>query len=366
MAMGLAFLATAPCAALLALWGAPGYALLVLAPVALPLFAGAVAGRRIDRALAPCHDALQALAARGSLAGAPLPGDLGPAIAALALHIDVERATRAAEHRKLEAAAHKQSQILANILHDLRTPLHAVLGFTELIERGVDGELSPAQLQSMKTIGDSGRRLLIRLHEVFDTALLDVGRLDLIASPTLPVDLVEQAVQETRQRYAGTKLEASIRLETGLPQLRVDPYRIVQAITYLLAYGIEATPEQGSPEGVTRAVLTARMKAQAPRATPPGSPPGPPLTRALELTVWVPSAEVDDMERAHVLDSPNRAPQDPQVPQDLKHLKNPRRKGLGLGLGPHLARRFVELHGGHIVVTTPAQGLRFEITLPQA
>lgn len=341
MALGLALLGTAPCAALLLFEGAPlAHALFCLTPLALAYLAGTAVGRHTVRALAPCHASLRALEARQTLT-TPAEGELGQAISALAERIDEERTLRARKRCEAEAAAKKQSQVLADILHDLRTPLHAVLGFTELLERGVNGELSPAQMQSVRTIGDSGRRLLIRVHEVFDTALLDVGRLDLIVSPTLAVDLVEQALQEIRLRYASATLDTSIRLETGLPPLRVDPYRIVQAITYLLAYGIEATPEQDRPKTATRAILTARMKPNTPE-------------RALELSVSVPSAVVDEAERAHALDGPRHAP------------SRPSQKALGLGLGPYLARRFVELHGGHIVVATPAPGVRFEITLPQA
>jgi signal transduction histidine kinase len=241
------------------------------------------------------------------------------------------RLTRGLAVERAREAERLRTQFLANISHDLRSPLHAVLGFSDLLMRGVDGPLAPAQQQSIEKIRQNGTHLLHIIQEVLDLARVDAGRLDLVRTPAIVAELLEQSMDEVRARFPQLALEVSTRLERGLPTLSVDPYRLVQALAYLGTYAVEASTA-GTQRKKVRLLLGGHIR---------------PDMRAFELVIGAPDADLDQKERDHLFDG-------------FRGLKG----RSGLGLGPHLARRFVELHGGAVGLGPPAPGLRFEITLP--
>ena len=165
---------------------------------------------------------------------------LAQATAQLADRVTQLRLTRQLAVERALESDRLRTQFLANTSHELRTPLHAILGFTDLLLRGVDGPLEPAQTTSLERIRESGTQLLRIVQEVLDLARMDAGKLDLVRMPGIVTELIEQAVEELRARFPGLTFDVSTRIERGLPTLQLDPYRVVQALTYLLAYAVEA------------------------------------------------------------------------------------------------------------------------------
>jgi len=259
---------------------------------------------------------------------------LAQATAQLADRVTQLRLTqKLAVERALESER-LRTQFLANTSHELRTPLHAVLGFTDLLLRGVDGPLEPEQRTSLERIRDSGTQLLRIVQEVLDLARMDAGKLELVRMPGIVTELIEQAVEEVRARFPDLTLDVSTRIERGLPTLQLDPYRVVQALTYLLAYAVEAVTV-GSQRRKVRLLLAAR------RVDSAGG-----RTSVVELSLQAPDATLAADEPARVFDG-------------FRLLTG----RSGLGLGPHLGRRFVELHGGEVTLVA-GQGVRFDVTLP--
>jgi signal transduction histidine kinase len=128
-----------------------------------------------------------------------------------------------------------KSQFLANMSHDLRSPLNSVLGFSELLQTGIEGELAEDQREMVRAIHRSGKQLLQQIDDILDTAKIEAGRVDLHREPTPPATLISRAIQRARAR-----LTKSIEFETttsaGLPSAFVDPYRTVQALENVLVF----------------------------------------------------------------------------------------------------------------------------------
>ncbi len=131
-----------------------------------------------------------------------------------------------------------KSQFLANMSHDLRSPLNSILGFSELLLRGIDGELPDDQREMVQTIHDSGRELLQQIDDILDTAKLEARRLDLHPEPTPPATLLSRAIQNARPRERG-ELEYVTEVAPGLRPAFVDPFRTVQALTNILLFAGE-------------------------------------------------------------------------------------------------------------------------------
>ena len=131
-----------------------------------------------------------------------------------------------------------KSQFLANMSHDLRSPLNSVLGFSELLSTGIEGELAPEQLEMVGTIHRTGKDLLQQIDDILDTAKIEAGRMELHREPTPVITLVSRAIQRARLRV-GQPIEFDTTSAPGLPPAFVDTYRTTQALENVLLFAAE-------------------------------------------------------------------------------------------------------------------------------
>jgi signal transduction histidine kinase len=139
-----------------------------------------------------------------------------------------------------------KSQFLANMSHDLRSPLNSVLGFSELLMTGIEGELEPAQRERVAAIHRTGKALLQQIDDILDTAKIEAGRMELHREPTPPATLIARAIQRARVRLA-TTVDFDTTFAPGLPPAFMDPYRTTQALENLLLFAAEGL-DQGTVE----------------------------------------------------------------------------------------------------------------------
>jgi len=142
---------------------------------------------------------------------------------------------------KAEETDRLRSQFLANMSHDLRSPLNSILGFSSLLLRGVDGELDPEQREMVETIASAGNDLLHQIDAILDMARIEARRIELQAEPVPLAPLLSRAVQRARGR-AGEHINYSIETAPGLPTAFVDPRHMVQALENLLLFASKRLP----------------------------------------------------------------------------------------------------------------------------
>jgi len=136
---------------------------------------------------------------------------------------------------KSKEADRLKSQFLANMSHDLRSPLNSVLGFSELLLSGIDGPLTEEQREMVAVINTSGGELLQQIDDILDAAKLDAGRLELHPEPSPPLSLINRAITNA-QRRVGSDVAFDVISAGTLPPAFVDPYRTVQALENVLAF----------------------------------------------------------------------------------------------------------------------------------
>jgi signal transduction histidine kinase len=142
---------------------------------------------------------------------------------------------------RAEEARRLKSQFLANMSHDLRSPLNSILGFSELLLRNLEGEISPGQRVVLAAVHATGLNLLRLLTEILDTAKVESGKMELHRQSTPLAEILTQAQQEARRgRPLSTTDQMSVALEPGMSPIYVDPLRMTQAITHLLNYALDA------------------------------------------------------------------------------------------------------------------------------
>ncbi len=143
-------------------------------------------------------------------------------------------------------ASHLKSQLLANVSHDLRTPLSAILGHTEMLQRGLYGLLTDKQLDIMQRILNNTNNLASMVNKLMDQAKLDADIMKLEITSFSPNDLIEH-MQSAMKILAETKgLQLISHVDPALPStIAGDLDRLHQIMLNLVGNAIKFT-EKGS------------------------------------------------------------------------------------------------------------------------
>ena len=102
--------------------------------------------------------------------------------------------------RELEAASHHKSEFLANMSHELRTPLNAISGFSQVLRKGLFGEINEKQAEYLDDILASARDLLTLIDDVLDLAKVEAGQIELQVAPFFLPATLERGVVIVRER----------------------------------------------------------------------------------------------------------------------------------------------------------------------
>jgi PAS domain S-box-containing protein len=156
-----------------------------------------------------------------------------------------EAALALARDQALETSRLK-SQLLANVSHDLRTPLTTIQGYAQLLTMGAHGPLNDKQTDTVNAIMDSAKYLTSLVNDLLDQAKLEDGKLKLNITTFMPADVVNQ-VQANMNVPAHTKgltLITDIAPEVPLT-VPGDPDRVQQILVNLVNNAIKFT-EQGT------------------------------------------------------------------------------------------------------------------------
>jgi signal transduction histidine kinase len=238
------------------------------------------------------------------------------------------------EIAELRARDGLKTQFLANISHDLRTPLTAVITHAEILRDGILGDLTPRQLESVRGIISGGRQLLNQVGEILTYARGSANQLTIIPTRFHLREVLEQVSALNESLLKKKRLSLAVDAEMDLPPVIADREKIAHVVGNLLGNAIDFTPAGG------------RVWLHAARAL---GEPRPSLRVEVGDTGVGIAAEHHDLifrEFAQVDSTASRP----------HH---------GTGLGLTIARRLVELHHGRIWLESElGSGSRFYFTVP--
>ncbi len=157
----------------------------------------------------------------------------------MALYHDVSELLEA--RRQAEEASHSKSQFLANMSHELRTPLNAIIGYSELLLEDSAAHGQEELLPDLKRIQGAGRHLLGLINDVLDLSKIEAGRMELNLETFEVKEALTPVLETVRPlvEKGGNRLEA--RWGVGLGAVRSDATRIRQVLLNLISNAAKFT-----------------------------------------------------------------------------------------------------------------------------
>ena len=227
-----------------------------------------------------------------------------------------------------ERANRLKSDFLANISHELRTPMNAMLGMTQL---ALDEQLPPTVREYLETAFDSGRSLLSLVNEILDFSKMEAGRFELEMAPFRLRELLDDSFRPLVLHAAEKNLELSADVAWDVPdELIGDAQRLRQVVVNLVGNGIKFTTEG-------KVALDVAVSSQTSDEI------------VLHFTVTDTGIGISEEDQERIF-----------APFTQVDTSTTRRYG-GTGLGLAIASELIRMHGGHLdLQSNLGQGSRFE------
>ncbi len=148
---------------------------------------------------------------------------------------------RLVEHnRKLEEAHRLQGEFLSIVSHELRSPLHSVVGYTELVLED-EPTMAPRSVSNMQAIALSARRLLALINDILDFSKLRAGRMQARVERFDLIPLLLEVLDDARALARGRELSVELDGAPATLWLESDEGKVRQILTNLLSNAVKFT-----------------------------------------------------------------------------------------------------------------------------
>ncbi|MDI6765966.1 MAG: response regulator [Bacteroidota bacterium] len=233
------------------------------------------------------------------------------------------------EKKKTDDANDTLKRFLATFSHELRAPLNAIVGFSEILASGVNSLPAEKVSDFMKNINESGKHLQGLINDILDLSKIEAGRMELHIE-AYPVSYFTESVQRVMQAAMQQKnVSLVFDIAHEIDQLVVDQTRFKQILVNLVSNAIKYSHKNGK--------ITVGMKR---------------FVNEIEIAVSDEGVGIKPEDQAHLF-------------QAFKQGKNSNGLKEGTGLGLVITKKLVELHGGHVHVESEwGKGSTFRFRIP--
>ena len=144
-----------------------------------------------------------------------------------------------------DAANKAKGDFLANMSHEIRNPMNAIVGFTDILRRGLE-DSEATRTTYLDTIHASGTHLVELINDILDFSKIEAGKLELEIRECSPYQLMTEVVNVLRMKAEQQSLNLSINLRGSIPEtIQADSTRLRQILMNLVGNAIKFTAEGG-------------------------------------------------------------------------------------------------------------------------
>lgn len=228
-------------------------------------------------------------------------------------------------------ASQTKSEFLANMSHEFRTPLNAIIGFSEMLLSGYFGKLSTKQEERMTDINLCGNHLLQLISDILEFSKGEAGKLELKEEAVDLRQTIEECKRMMREKMSLKHVTLEVTAHEKHPWIYGDKRKIRQVLLNLLSNAFKFTPPHGKVTISTQFAADGRMH-----------------LRVSDTGIGI--AEADIPKALSVFGQVHRS-------QSLE----------GTGLGLPLCKIFAELHGGELALESAlGVGTTVSIIFPES
>lgn len=247
--------------------------------------------------------------------------------------IRLEAVRLEAENAQMRETNRLKGLFIANMSHELKTPLNAVLGAVQMHELGLIKPGTSRFNRFIAQIGSSGRHLSRLIDDILDHASLEAGRLAFRPQPVDPAQVMQRVVDMARPEIDQKRLTLAVTVDPTLGTLFLDPLRLQQVANNFLSNAIKFTADGGQ--------VAVRVTSEGPEQF---------RIEVEDTGIGIAAADL------------------PGLFVEFHQVSSGRTKEYrGTGLGLALTRRLVEHQGGGVGVrSVPGVGSVFHAILPRS
>lgn len=244
--------------------------------------------------------------------------------------MDLAQAVKAAE-----AANQTKSTFLATMSHELRTPLNAIIGYSDMLLEDVE-DLEDSMFKSdLQKINNAGRHLLTLINDILDVSKLEAGKMTVHYEVFNVQDVMRSIVDMMIPTAEKNNNKVSLVCDEALGEMNCDLTKVRQMVFNLLSNACKFTKD-----GIVTLTITSEINED--------------LEEELHFSVKDTGIGITEEQMKKLFQ--------PFVQADSSTTRN----FGGTGLGLTITKKFSEMLGGHVSVTsTLGQGTEFIITLPR-
>jgi signal transduction histidine kinase len=239
----------------------------------------------------------------------------------------------------VQAANLAKSEFVSFVSHELKTPMTSIRGFTDLLAKGVVGQVNETQANFLNTIRSNVERMAILVSDLADVSRIEAGRLRLDYAAVPVAEVVEEVVRSASTQIGEKSQKLVLNISPDLPPMWGDRTRVIQILTNFVSNAHKYTPTGG------QVTITAELADN--RWDLNGAP------KVIHIAVSDTGYGISPEDQKKIFQKFFRA-------DDQKIREVP-----GTGLGLNIAKTLVEMQGGCIWFESKInQGTTFNFTIP--
>jgi two-component system phosphate regulon sensor histidine kinase PhoR len=208
-----------------------------------------------------------------------------------------------------------RTDFVANVTHEIRTPLTAIIGFVETLQRGAVDDREKT-LEFLRTINENAQRLNRLVDDLLTLSGIELGEANLRPEMLAMEEVLDHALSVVAERIAEKRLNIIRKIDEALPPIKADRDRLVQILLNVLDNAVKFTPAEGT------ITVTASPGAE-----------GKLIVRIADTGVGIPKGEI------------------PRLGERFYRADKTRSRELGgTGLGLSIVKHLMNAHQGQMVI----------------
>ena len=191
------------------------------------------------------------------------------------LIINLEEANSISDEarRRAEDANLAKSRFLATMSHEFRTPLNAIIGFSQTMHSEIMGPLGNQKYKEyVADIYTSGKHLLKIINEILDLSRIEAGQYEMKQEPISLADIAQECQKMLKIKAEQKRIIITTKIKNNMPKLKADKKAVRQIIINILSNALKFTPENGQVT-ITTGITQENGQYIAIKDNGPGIPP---------------------------------------------------------------------------------------------